>query len=145
MILSESALSQRAAQESLPLRDAFAVLFFVAVGMLFDPAIVMKEPGPIALTVLIIVVGKSLAAFLIVRVFGHPTPTALVIAVSLAQVGEFSFILAGVGVSLELLPERGRDLILAGSIISILLNRRRGRRQGGAHEPRADPATARPR
>jgi CPA2 family monovalent cation:H+ antiporter-2 len=122
MILSESALSQRAAQESLPLRDAFAVLFFVSVGMLFDPATLLKEPGPIALTVLIIVVGKSMAAFLIVRLFGHPTPTALMIAVSLAQIGEFSFILAGLGVGLELLPERGRDLILAGSIISILLN-----------------------
>jgi CPA2 family monovalent cation:H+ antiporter-2 len=122
MILSESPLSQRAAQESLPLRDAFAVLFFVSVGMLFDPLIVMKEPWPIVAAVLIIVVGKSLAAFLIVRLFGHPTSTALLIAVSLAQIGEFSFILAGLGVSLELLPERGRDLILAGAIISILLN-----------------------
>jgi CPA2 family monovalent cation:H+ antiporter-2 len=84
--------------------------------------IVMKEPWPIVAAVLIIVVGKSLAAFLIVHLFGHPTSTALLIAVSLAQIGEFSFILAGLGVSLELLPERGRDLILAGAIISILLN-----------------------
>jgi CPA2 family monovalent cation:H+ antiporter-2 len=122
MILSESPLSQRAAQESLPLRDAFAVLFFVSVGMLFDPTIVMKEPGPFVATVLIIVVGKSLAAFLIVRLCGYPTSTSLLIAVSLAQIGEFSFILAGLGVDLELLPERGRDLILAGAILSILLN-----------------------
>jgi CPA2 family monovalent cation:H+ antiporter-2 len=83
---------------------------------------VTKEPGPIALTVLIIVIGKSVAAFVIVRLFGHPTQTGLLIAVSLAQIGEFSFILAGLGVTLELLPERGRDLILAGAIISILLN-----------------------
>jgi monovalent cation:H+ antiporter-2, CPA2 family len=122
MILSESPLSQRAAQESLPLRDAFAVLFFVSVGMLFDPAIVMKEPWPLVATVLIIVVGKSVAAFLIVRLFGHPASTGLTIAASLAQIGEFSFILAGLGVSLALLPERGRDLILAGAILSILLN-----------------------
>ncbi|MDB5602359.1 MAG: Kef family transporter [Xanthobacteraceae bacterium] len=122
MILSESALSQRAASETLPLRDAFAVLFFVSVGMLFDPAILLHEPWPILATILIIVVGKSLAAFAIVRLFGYPTATALTISASLAQIGEFSFILAGLGVSLGLLPERGRDLILAGAILSILLN-----------------------
>jgi len=122
MILSESALSQQAAQETLPLRDAFAVLFFVSVGMLFDPTILVREPIPVLVTVLIIVLGKSLAAFVIVRGFGYSTPTALTISASLAQIGEFSFILAGLGVSLALLPEQGRDLILAGAIISILLN-----------------------
>lgn len=122
MILSESELSQRAANESLPLRDAFAVLFFVSVGMLFDPAILLREAGPVLATVLIIVVGKSVAAFLIVRLFGYPNSTALTISASLAQIGEFSFILAGLGVSLALLPERARDLVLAGAILSILLN-----------------------
>ena len=122
MMLSESELSQRAASETLPLRDAFAVLFFVSVGMLVDPTIVLREPIPLLATVLIIVVGKSLAAFVIVRLFGHPTSTALTIAASLAQIGEFSFILAGLGIESTLLPERGRDLILAGAILSILLN-----------------------
>jgi monovalent cation:H+ antiporter-2, CPA2 family len=122
MILSESELSQRAASETLPLRDAFAVLFFVSVGMLVDPMVVAREPGAVLATVLIIVVGKSIAAFVIVRLFGHPTATALTIAASLAQIGEFSFILAGLGVSLKLLPEAARDLILAGAILSILLN-----------------------
>ena len=122
MILSESELSQRAAQETLPLRDAFAVLFFVSVGMLVDPTIVLREPLPLLVTVLIIVFGKSIAAFVIVRLFGYPTSHALTISASLAQIGEFSFILAGLGVSLALLPERARDLILAGAIISILIN-----------------------
>jgi CPA2 family monovalent cation:H+ antiporter-2 len=122
MILSESELSQRAANESLPLRDAFAVLFFVSVGMLFDPAIVLTEWRPLVATVLIVVIGKSIAAYLIVRAFRHSHSTALTISVSLAQIGEFSFILAGLGVALALLPERGRDLILAGAILSILLN-----------------------
>jgi CPA2 family monovalent cation:H+ antiporter-2 len=122
MIMSESQLSQRAANETLPLRDAFAVLFFVSVGMLVDPMIVVREPVAVLATVLIIVVGKSLAAYLIVRLFQHPHSTALTISASLAQIGEFSFILAGLGVALALLPERGRDLILAGAIISILLN-----------------------
>ena len=120
--MSESELSQRAASETLPLRDAFAVLFFVSVGMLFDPAILVNDFLPVLVAVLIIVVGKSIAAFAIVRAFRHDTPTALTISASLAQIGEFSFILAGLGVSLELLPERGRDLILAGAIVSILLN-----------------------
>jgi K+:H+ antiporter len=122
VILSESELSQRAAQESLPLRDAFAVLFFVSVGMLVDPAIVVRDFWAVLATLLIIILGKSLAAFLIVRLFGYPTSHALTVSASLAQIGEFSFILAGLGVSLALLPERGRDLILAGAIISILLN-----------------------
>lgn len=122
MILSESELSQRAAQETLPLRDAFAVLFFVSVGMLVDPLIVIRDPLPLIATVFIIVFGKSAAAFAIVRLFGYPTSHALTISASLAQIGEFSFILAGLGVSLALLPDRARDLILAGAIISILLN-----------------------
>jgi CPA2 family monovalent cation:H+ antiporter-2 len=122
MVLAESALSQQAAQESLPFRDAFAVLFFVAVGMLFDPGIIVDRPLAVLATVAIIIVGKSLAAYAIVRAFGRSTRTALVISASLAQVGEFSFILAGLGVALNLLPEEGRDLILAGAIISILLN-----------------------
>ncbi|MCP1572007.1 CPA2 family monovalent cation:H+ antiporter-2 [Herbaspirillum rubrisubalbicans] len=122
MILSESELSHRAAEESLPLRDAFSVLFFVSVGMLFDPSIVLREPLLVLATVLIIVVGKSLAAWLIVRAFGHPNSTALTISASLAQIGEFSFILATLGLSLDLLSPMARDLILGGAILSILLN-----------------------
>ncbi|WP_262298892.1 YbaL family putative K(+) efflux transporter [Microvirga sesbaniae] len=122
MVLSESELSHQAASETLPLRDAFAVLFFVSVGMLFDPMILINDFGPVLATFLIIVVGKSLAAFAIVRLFRHPNATALTIAASLAQIGEFSFILAGLGVELELMPEKGRDLILAGAILSILTN-----------------------
>ncbi len=122
MVLSESPLSQRAAEETLPLRDAFAVLFFVSVGMLFDPRTVLNEPLTVLATLLIIVLGKSAAAFIIVRAFGHPTSTALTISASLAQIGEFSFILATLGVSLELLPARGRDLILAGALLSIVAN-----------------------
>ncbi|WP_406857782.1 YbaL family putative K(+) efflux transporter [Alsobacter sp. KACC 23698] len=122
MILAESHLSHQAAQETLPLRDAFAVLFFVSVGMLFDPGALVRQPLAVAATVLIIVLGKSLAAFAIVIAFRHPPRTGLTIAASLAQIGEFSFILAGLGVDLEILPPAGRDLILAGAIISILLN-----------------------
>jgi CPA2 family monovalent cation:H+ antiporter-2 len=146
MILSESELSQRAAQESLPLRDAFAVLFFVSVGMLVDPTIVLREPLPLIATLSIILIGKSVAAFLIVRLFGYPTHQALTVSASLAQIGEFSFILAGLGVSTSLLPERGRDLILAGAIISILLNPvlfaavDRYLAKGKAAEPASGPA-----
>jgi CPA2 family monovalent cation:H+ antiporter-2 len=122
MILGETQLSRRAAEETLPLRDAFAVLFFVSVGMLFDPAVVTEQPGPLLATVAIIVVGKSVAAFAIVRAFGHPTRTALTVSASLAQIGEFSFILAGLGSELGVLPAAGRDLILAGAILSILAN-----------------------
>ena len=122
MMLSESQLSQQAATESLPLRDAFAVLFFVSVGMLFHPAIMADAPLAVIATVLIIIVAKSVAAFLVVRVFGHGRDTALVISASLAQIGEFSFILASLGMQFGVLPSEGRDLILAGAIISILLN-----------------------
>ncbi|WFU02405.1 cation:proton antiporter [Rhizobium sp. CB3171] len=122
MILSESELSHRAAQESLPLRDAFAVLFFVSVGMLFDPNILIDNPLPLLATVFIIVIGKSVAAFFIVLAFRKPISTALTISASLAQIGEFSFILAALGFDLGLLPGEGRDLILGGAIISIILN-----------------------
>ena len=122
MVLAESELSHRAAEESLPLRDAFAVLFFVSVGMLFDPGILLRDPLPVLATVFIIVIGKSLAAALIVRAFRHPMGTALTISASLAQIGEFSFILAALGVSLGLLPAEGRDLIVTGAILSILVN-----------------------
>ncbi|SEG53268.1 YbaL family putative K(+) efflux transporter [Bosea lathyri] len=122
MILNESPLSQRAAEETLPLRDAFAVLFFVSVGMLFDPGILFRAPGPLLGTLAIILIGKSVGAWLIVRAFGRSNAVALTISASLAQIGEFSFILAGLGVSLAILPPQGRDLILAGAILSILLN-----------------------
>ncbi|MFH0297287.1 YbaL family putative K(+) efflux transporter [Bradyrhizobium sp. 31Argb] len=122
MMLTESPLSQRAAQESLPLRDAFAVLFFVSVGMLFDPMSVIREPWPLIATIFIITIGKSVAAFFIVLAFRHPVSTALTISASLAQIGEFSFILAEIGVVTNLLPKEGRDLILAGAILSIMLN-----------------------
>jgi CPA2 family monovalent cation:H+ antiporter-2 len=122
MILAESELSQQAAEETLPLRDAFAVLFFVSVGMLFDPQILWREPWPLLATLGIILLGKSIAALLIVRAFGYRLLTAATISVSLAQIGEFSFILAGLGVALGLLPESGRDLILAGAILSIIAN-----------------------
>ncbi|HWU60649.1 MAG TPA: YbaL family putative K(+) efflux transporter [Ensifer sp.] len=122
MVLSESELSHSAARESLPLRDAFSVLFFVSVGMLFDPTILLREPLAILATVFIIVIGKSAAAFLIVILFRKSVATALTISASLAQIGEFSFILAELGVGLKLLPEEGRDFILAGAIISIVLN-----------------------
>ncbi len=122
MMLSESQLSQQAATESLPLRDAFAVLFFVSVGMLFHPVIMADAPLAVIATVLIIIVAKSLAAYLVVRVFGYTRDAAFVISASLAQIGEFSFILASLGMRLGVLPSEGRDLIIAGAIISILLN-----------------------
>ncbi len=122
MILSESELSHRAAQETLPLRDAFAVLFFVSVGMLFDPSIVLTQPLLVLATVFIIVIGKSLAAFWIVVLFKRQVSTALTISASLAQIGEFSFILASMGVALSVMPPEGQDLILAGALISIVLN-----------------------
>lgn len=122
VILSESELSQRAAEDSLPLQDAFAVLFFVSVGMLFDPAVILREPLAVIGVVLAIVIGKSVAAFLIVLAFRYPVGTALTVSASLAQIGEFSFILMGLGITLGLLPEASRDLILAGALVSIALN-----------------------
>ncbi|MFU2318584.1 YbaL family putative K(+) efflux transporter [Rahnella sp. PCH160] len=122
MVLNESELSQRAAHDTLPLRDAFAVLFFVSVGMLFDPMILVREPLTVLATLAIIVFGKSIAAFFLVKMFGHSRRTALTISVSLAQIGEFAFILAGLGISLGLLSEHGRNLVLAGAILSIMFN-----------------------
>lgn len=122
MVLRESEFSQRAAEESLPLRDAFSVLFFVSVGMLFDPGILVLQPLKVLAVVAVIVLGKSLAAFLIVLLFRYPLNTALTVSASLAQIGEFSFILAALGVSLKLLPNEGQSLILAGALISITLN-----------------------
>jgi len=122
MVLRESEFAQRAAHESLPLRDAFAVLFFVSVGMLFDPMVLVNEPLRVLTVVGIIVFGKTLAAALLVLLLRYPLNTALTVSASLAQIGEFSFILAGLGVSLGLLPAEGNSLILAGALISIALN-----------------------
>lgn len=122
MMMRESEFSHRAAEESLPLRDAFSVLFFVSVGMLFDPAILLQEPWKVLVVVLIVVVGKTLAAFGLVVAFKYPLNTALTVAASLAQIGEFSFILAALGVSLALLPQEGMNLVVAGSLISMALN-----------------------
>jgi monovalent cation:H+ antiporter-2, CPA2 family len=122
MVMRESPLSYRAAEESLPLRDAFSVLFFVSVGMLFDPDVLIREPLHVLIVLAIIIFGKSLAAFLIVLLFRYPLNTALTVSASLAQIGEFSFILVGLGVSLGLLPTEGQSLILAGAILSIALN-----------------------
>jgi len=122
MAMRESQLSHRAAEESLPLRDAFSVLFFVSVGMLFDPDIFLQQPLQVLTVVSIIIFSKSLAAFLLVLAFRYPLNTAITVSASLAQIGEFSFILAGLGVALGLLPIEGQSLILAGAIISIALN-----------------------
>jgi CPA2 family monovalent cation:H+ antiporter-2 len=122
MVMRESEFSHRAAQESLPLRDAFAVLFFVSVGMLFQPSILINKPLSVLAVVGVIVVGKSIAAMAITLAFRYPLNTALVVAASLAQIGEFSFILAGLGASLGILPVEGMSLILAGALISIAIN-----------------------
>ena len=121
-VMRESDLSHRAAEESLPLRDAFSVLFFVSVGMLFDPTVLVSEPLHVLAVVGIIIVGKGLAAVFIVLAFRYPLNTALTVAASLAQIGEFSFILAGLGLALGLLPQEGMSLVLAGALISIALN-----------------------
>ncbi|MTJ83059.1 MAG: Kef family K(+) transporter [Telmatospirillum sp.] len=155
MVLSESELSHQAAEDSLPLRDAFAVLFFVSAGMLFDPAILLREPLPVLATLGIILFGKSLAAFLIVLMFRRPVSTALTISASLAQIGEFSFILADHAVSLGLMPGRARSLMLAGAILSIMVNplmfwaakrlsRRLDRPKTGEGDGAASPATPPP-
>jgi Kef-type K+ transport system, predicted NAD-binding component len=122
MVMRESEFSHRAAEESLPLRDAFAVLFFVSVGMLFDPRVLVEQPLQVLAVVGIIMVGKSLAAAALVLAFGYPLNTALTVSASLAQIGEFSFILAGLGAALGMLPVEGQSLILAGALISIALN-----------------------
>ena len=146
MLLNESRLSHKAASDSLPMRDAFAVLFFVSVGMLFDPAVLVDQPLLVLAALAIIVVGKSVAAYAIVRLFGHPSATALTIAASLAQIGEFSFILVGLGVTLQILPPLARDVILAGALLSIMLNPllfvalSRWRRKQDAAAPFREPA-----
>lgn len=122
MVMRESEFSHRAAEESLPFRDAFAVLFFVAVGMLFDPSVLIEEPLHVLAVVAIIIVGKSLAAMALVLAFRYPFNSAMTIAASLAQIGEFSFILAGLGLTLGILPPEGMSLVLAGALISIALN-----------------------
>ncbi|MDY0011367.1 MAG: YbaL family putative K(+) efflux transporter [Rhodocyclaceae bacterium] len=122
MVMRESEFSHRAAEESLPLRDAFSVLFFVSVGMLFEPSILMEQPVHVLGVVAIIILGKSIAAFGLVLAFRYPLNTALTVSASLAQIGEFSFILAGLGLSLGLLPAEGMSLVLAGALISIALN-----------------------
>ena len=153
LVLSESRFSRKAAADSLPLQDAFAVLFFVSVGMLFDPMIVVREPLAVVAVLLLILIGKSLAAMGLVLLLGFPMSTALTVSASLAQIGEFSFILAGLGIALGLMPPEGRDLILAGALLSITVNplvfaaidplvkRLRGRVQQGD----ADPEAANPR
>jgi len=122
MMLRESDLSHRAAEESLPLRDAFAVLFFVSVGMLFDPTIVMREPGLLFLTVLLVMIGKTVIAGGLVLLSGYSLRTALVVSASLAQIGEFSFILAGMGVAMKLIDQEVYSVILAAAFVSIALN-----------------------
>jgi CPA2 family monovalent cation:H+ antiporter-2 len=122
MVMGESDLSQRATEEAMPLRDAFAVLFFVSVGMLLNPMVFVEAPVAVLATIGIIVIGKSVAAYLIVRAFRHSSSTALTVAASLAQIGEFSFILIGLGMDLDMVPREARDLILAGAIVSIILN-----------------------
>jgi CPA2 family monovalent cation:H+ antiporter-2 len=122
VVLNESDLSHKAAQNSLPLQDAFAVLFFVSVGMLFDPSIVVREPMMLAGVLLLILVGKAIIALAVVMVMGYPASTGIYVSAALAQVGEFSFILAGLGMAFGLLPPEGLSLILAGAIISITLN-----------------------
>lgn len=122
VVMRESEYSHRAAQESLPLRDAFSVLFFVSVGMLFQPAVVIEKPLQVIGVIAIITLGKTLAAMAIVLAFRYPLNTALTVAASLAQIGEFSFILAGLGQALGLMSDEGMSLILAGALFSIALN-----------------------
>jgi CPA2 family monovalent cation:H+ antiporter-2 len=122
LVVGESEHSHRAAADALPLRDAFAVLFFVSVGMLFDPSILLTSPGHVLAVVALVVLAKPLVAFLLVVVFGHPVRTGLVVAAGLGQIGEFSFILAGLGRALGLLSEVGYGLVLAGALFSITLN-----------------------
>ena len=122
ILVNASDHSKRAGADARPLQDAFGVLFFVSVGMLFDPAVLLREPGRVAATLAIIILGKALTAFVIVRLFRHSTRTALVIAASLAQIGEFSFVLAALGVRLHLLSQDAVSLIVAGALLSITVN-----------------------
>ncbi|MNI15477.1 Inner membrane protein YbaL [compost metagenome] len=146
VVMNSSHLSHKAANDTLPLQDAFAVLFFVSVGMLFDPTILLREPLAVLATIFVIVIGKSVAAFAIVRLFGHSLRTALTISASLAQVGEFSFILMGLGAMLGLVPDVARDLVLVGACFSIMLNplvfNQVERWLRSKPEPRVEPGTS---
>ncbi len=122
MVIQESEFSHRAAEESASIRDAFTVLFFVSVGMLFDPMILVEDPVRVGIVVAIIVLGKSLVAAALVLAFRYPLNTALTVSAGLAQIGEFSFILAGLGQDLGLLSTEAESLVLAGAIISIGIN-----------------------
>ena len=122
MVMAGSTLANRAMKDTLPLRDAFAVLFFVAVGMLFNPTVIWTEPLSLLATVIIILVLKSAAAWAVLRAFGHSMTSALSLAAYLAQIGEFSFILIGMSVDLDIIPATARDLVVAGALLSILLN-----------------------
>lgn len=122
MMIRESDMNHEVADRALPFQDAFAVLFFVAVGMLFNPAILIDQPLNVLAVLAVIMIGKTLAAFFIVTLFGYPLKTGLIVSSSLAQIGEFSFILVTLGLTYNLLPTDGRDLILAGALISIGLN-----------------------
>ena len=147
MVMSSSTLSQQAMRETLPLRDAFAVLFFVSVGMLFNPAILLSKPLALLATVTIIVGVKAAAGFYLVRLLGEGRDMALTIAASLAQIGEFSFILITMGTKLDIVPPEARDLVVAGAILSILANpllfhlldRREARKAEAPHSPAAPP------
>ncbi len=141
MMIRESDMNHEVADRALPFQDAFAVLFFVAVGMLFDPTILIEQPLNVLYVILIITIGKSLVALLIVLLFGYPLNTGLLVSAGLAQIGEFSFILVGLGVMYGIMPEEGRDLVLAGALFSIALNPVffwgvRGLDRIAAHSPR---------
>ncbi|MFN4016777.1 MAG: cation:proton antiporter [Reyranella sp.] len=122
VVLSESSFSHKAAADSLPLQDAFSVLFFVSVGMLFDPAILYRSPGAVLSVLALIILGKSLIAFAIILLLRYPIGTGLVVSASLAQIGEFSFILIALGISAGLVPNEARDLVVGGALFSIMLN-----------------------
>jgi CPA2 family monovalent cation:H+ antiporter-2 len=122
VVLSNSELSHRAAEEALPLQHAFAVVFFVSVGMVFDPHVLVRHPVDLVAVLSIVLIGKSIVAFVIVAAMGYPVSTALIISASLAQIGEFSFILAGLGIALGIFPTEGRDLILAAALLSLAVN-----------------------
>ncbi len=122
IVVNQSDHSHRAAEQAKPLEDAFAVLFFLSVGMLFDPGILVRHPYQVLAVLAVILLGKSIAAFAIVRIAGYPASTALTVSASLAQIGEFSFMLAALGTSHSLLSVEGQNLILAGALISITLN-----------------------
>ncbi len=122
IMIRESGMSKKVTERSLPFQDAFAVLFFVSVGMLFNPYIIFTEPSKVMISTFIIVIGKSLAALAIVAIFRYPFKTGLIVAAGLAQIGEFSFILVGLGIINGLIPPVSRDLVFAGALISIMIN-----------------------